>query len=140
MRDRVVELQELACESLGIATRCDPAAEDLGGHGSEGEDENTGRTAIIEFPVKTINRHWDTRKWQVDTGPILLPDLTSPPNKWSQSLKLAYIAFNASDRADFVIEQSTNIKDGEKDVAKVYHYSGLVAMKTCNVLIALDEE
>ena len=103
-------------------------------------DEQTGRTAVIEYPVKTINRHWDTKKWQVDTGPILLPDLTVPADKWSQNLRLAYIAFNAPDRADFVVEQPTAVTVGDKEAAKVYHYSGLVPMKTCNVLLALDED
>lgn len=106
---------------------------------TELRDEETGRTAVIEYPVKTLNRRRSEGLWQVDTGPVLLPDLSAPPDQWSQTLRLAYIAFRTWDWADFVVEQPTPvIADGE-EVAQVYHYSGLMHMETRNVLLALDK-
>jgi len=111
-------------------------------------DEKSGRTAIIEYPIKTINWHRDRKVWQIDTGPILLPDLTLPPEKWSQNLKLAYIAFRSdlddpskgpTDWADFVVEQPTDVTDGNKEkVTQVYHYSGVIHKRAQNVLLTHD--
>jgi hypothetical protein len=105
---------------------------------TELRDAATGRVAVIECPVKTINWKRDTGDWQVDTGPVLLPDLTAPPEEWSQNLRLAYVAFNAPDWAEFVIEEATPIRDGEKEVAKVYHYLGQFATPARNALLAQD--
>ena len=109
---------------------------------TELRDGKTGRTAIIEYPVKTINWHRDKKVWQVDTGPVLLPDLPAPPEQWAEKIRLAYIAFREPQFAawaDFVVEEETAIMDGKKETARVYHYSGLVHRKARNVLLALDE-
>ncbi len=105
---------------------------------TELRDEKSGRVAVIEFPIKTINWQRDTGDWQVDTGPVLLPDLTVPPDQWSAKLRLAYVAFNAPDWAEFIIEEPTPIRDGEKEVAKVYHYMRQLAGPARNVILAQD--
>ena len=60
---------------------------------TEIRDRKTRRVAVIEYPVKTINFERNRKDWQVDTGPVLLPDLTVPPEQWSHTVWLAYIAF-----------------------------------------------
>ena len=101
---------------------------------TEMRDEKTGRTAVIEYPVKTINWRRSDKMWQVDTGPVLLPDLRVSSEHTAQKIVLAYIAFNTFDWADFVVEQPTPVA-GEQ----VYHYSGLVHRLARNVLLALEE-
>lgn len=113
-------------------------------------DAETGRVAIIEYPVKTINFERDKKDWQVDTGPLILPDLTAPPDEWSQKFQLAHIAFRTPYWADFVVDQPTPLEPGAKtDAAEAsvpgpqpmtYHYSGLVHKTARNVLLALEEE
>lgn len=98
-------------------------------------DDATGREAVIEYPIKTINWRHSDGAWQVDTGPILLPDLGVPLEQAAQKMVLAYIAFNTSQWADFVVEQPLPVGSEE-----VYHYSGLVHKTTRNVLLALDED
>lgn len=105
---------------------------------TELRDEKTGRTAVLEYPIKTINWHRDKKIWQVDTGPVLLPDLSVTADEWAQTLELAYIAFRTGDWADFVVEQPTPIVEEGKKTASVYHYSGILHKKTRNVLIACD--
>jgi len=102
---------------------------------TEIRDEKTGRTAVIEYPIKTINWRPSDKMWQVDTGPVLLPDLSLPMVQAAQEIVLAYIAFNTFDWADFIVEQPMPVAQEQ-----VYHYSGLVHMQTRNVLLALDEE
>ncbi|MDP6059130.1 MAG: sialidase family protein, partial [Pirellulaceae bacterium] len=113
---------------------------------TEIRDDKTGRVAIIEFPIKTINFERDRKDWQVDTGPVILPDLSSPPDGWSHTFQLAHIAFRTPYWADFIIDQPTSMgreEDTTEDVedetaVKTYHYSGQVHKTTRNVLMALD--
>ena len=113
---------------------------------TEIRDDKTGRVAIIEFPIKTINFERDRKDWQVDTGPVILPDLSSRPEQWSHTFQLAHIAFRTPYWADFVIDQPTPIgreEDTSEDAddetaAKTYHYSGQVHKTTRNVLLVLE--
>jgi hypothetical protein len=105
---------------------------------TELRDAKTGRSAVIECPVKTINWNRDKGEWQVDTGPVLLPDLTVPPAEWSRKLRLAYVAFNAFDWAEFIIEEPTAVLQAGKEVAKVHHYHGQVQLKARNLVLSQE--
>jgi len=50
--------------------------------------------AIIDFPIKTINKHLNN--WQVDTGPIPFPT--------NYSFSIAHIAFNSFKIAEIIID------------------------------------
>jgi len=107
---------------------------------TELRDEKSGRVAVIEFPIKTINWQRERGEWQVDTGPVLLPQLTVPAEQWSAKLRLAYVAFNAPDWAEFIIEEPTPLGDGAKGAVKTYHYMGQLATPARNVIVAQDGE
>ena len=106
---------------------------------TEIHDAATGLRAVIECPTKTMNigtaDEW-SGKYQVDTGPVAFPDLTKRYEQPIDCLRLAYVAFNAPDFADFVIEQPTGvIKDGQ-EVAQVYHYGSPISLPARNLLWA----
>ena len=103
-------------------------------------DEETGYIAILEYPIKTMNMRSAGDLWQVDTGPVLLPDLSKPPERWAQTMQLAYIAFNAPDWADFVLDQRTPLLSDGQEVAATHHYSGIVHLESHNILIAQDTD
>ena len=121
---------------------------------TEIRDGKTGRVAVIEYPVKTINFERNRKDWQVDTGPVLLPDLSVPPDQWSHTVKLSHIAFRSPGWADFLVDQPTPVpaadetdkvgdnddENGDKSRYLTYHYSGQVHHTTRNVLLALDDE
>ena len=67
----------------------------------------------IDFPIKTMNAN--EREWiyQVDTGPILFPDLSADNNSWIDSFRLAYVAFNRADWAEFILQAPTPLHLGE---------------------------
>jgi hypothetical protein len=92
---------------------------------------------IIEYPIKTMNINDSRNLYQVDTGPVLLPDLTERYERFVDSIRLAFVAFNASHFADFVIEQPTSIIKGSKEVCQVYHYSEIVSLTAQNSLYAI---
>jgi sialidase-1 len=106
---------------------------------TEIRDEASGRIAILEYPVKTMNVDVAKGVWQSDTGPVLFPDLTVPPEEWSANLKLAYIAANAPDWAEFTVEEPTPIEVGDKEVARVWHNSRSVRLSVRNQILAPAE-
>ena len=93
-----------------------------------------GYAITLEYPVKTVNHSERERYYQVDTGPVLFPGVTEigaggePP---LTACRLAYVAHNAPDWAEFIVCVPTPVKD---DI-KVHHYSKSVRVEgVCNRL------
>lgn len=112
-------------------------------------DEQTGQVAVIEYPIKTINFERNRKDWQVDTGPVILPDLSVPPEQWPHTIQLAHIAFRTPYWADFLVDQPTAIPaadssgeplplDSQAEAHRSYHYSGQVHKRALNVLLSLE--
>ncbi len=99
----------------------------------------TGLRAVIECPTKTMNVSLDKKMYQVDTGPIAFPDLTKRYDPQIACLSLAFIAFNAPDFADFVLEQPTPVVQDDQEKCKVYHYSDPFSMPAKNRVLALGK-
>jgi len=102
-------------------------------------NEETGLKAVIECPCKTMNISHQNKMYQVDTGPIAFPDLNKRYDIQIDCLNLAFIAFNKSDFADFVIEAPTPVIRDDKEIASIYHYSKMVTVKTKNKIFALGK-
>lgn len=102
------------------------------------EEPESGYRAILEFPIKTMNVGTDGTRWQVDTGPVVLPDLEAPRARWPETLRLAFIAYNAWDWADFVVETPTSRTSGGRGEGQVHHYSEVLHRETRNRLLAVD--
>ncbi len=90
-------------------------------------------TALIEYPVKTINANERDAVYQPDTGPVLFPDLTREPEDLLAGMELAYVAFNTSSWAEFIVRVPTPLTDE----ISVYHYSKSVRLDSFNQIIAL---
>ena len=101
-------------------------------------NDDTGLRCLLEYPVKTMNISIDDSLWQVDTGPIALPDLAQRYEPAVDSVRLAFAAFNATDFCDFVIEQPTPVLRDEQAVCEVYHYSNPVSMPAKNRVLAVE--
>lgn len=94
-------------------------------------DENNQIRAILEYPIKTMNVNREKNVFQVDTGPIPLPDLTSKHNRKIERFRLAYVAYNTFDVSEFVIQQPTPIGGG----FYVNHYSNIQRLRAKNSII-----
>lgn len=100
----------------------------------------TSLRAIIEYPVKTMNTRRSGPDYQVDTGPVLYPDLSVRSERHVDGLTLAFVAFNAPHFADFVLEAPTAAagpNTSPKPEVQVYHYSNKMSMKAENRLYAV---
>lgn len=93
--------------------------------------------AIVECPTKTMNIDLDGKRYQVDTGPVAYADLSKHYDSPIERLQLAFVAFNAPDFADWVVEQPTNVALDESDSTEVYHYSKPFSLPAQNRVFAL---
>lgn len=94
--------------------------------------------AMIEFPIKTMNVNDIENMYQVDTGPILLPDFAMRNSHTIECFKLTYAAFNRADEVYFVIQEPTPITEGSSE--KVSFYSKVIRMDSKNLILDLDSE
>ena len=96
-------------------------------------NEETCLRAIIECPVKTLNTNRERDIYQVDTGPIVLPDLSQRYERHADGISLAFVAINAPHFADFVIEVPTQVGEGQA-VCEIYNYSHSMTLPAKNRL------
>lgn len=96
--------------------------------------------AIIECPTKTMNIQPEKKQYQVDTGPIAYPDLANRNVPPIETISLAFIAFNAPDFADFVIEQPTPIAGANDAAIEIYHYTNPISRPAKNRVFAVYRE
>ncbi|MFO7946892.1 MAG: hypothetical protein R6V19_08760 [Armatimonadota bacterium] len=101
------------------------------------EEPDTGFSALLEYPVKTMNVRRDPAAYQVDTGPVILPGLWGETTAL-EDFRLAYIVYNRADRAEFVIQEPTLLDPDDPDSAHVMHYSRTHSMSAENTLYACD--
>jgi hypothetical protein len=90
--------------------------------------------AVLEYPVKTMNVNERDWIYQTDTGPVLFPDLTRPPEELIEGLELAYSAFNGPTWIEFIVRTPTPVEGS----VEVYHYSKKVRLDVKNELFRLD--
>ncbi|MFM8291857.1 MAG: hypothetical protein ACKOC4_09180 [Planctomycetia bacterium] len=87
-----------------------------------------GHAITLEYPVKTVNHSERERYYQVDTGPVLFPGLTGIGADGEPALlacRLAYVAHNALDWAEFIVCVPTPVAAG----IEVHHYSRSVRVE-----------
>ena len=87
-----------------------------------------GYSITLEYPVKTANYSERERYYQLDTGPVLFPgvaDIGANGEPPLAACRLAYVAHNAPDWAEFIVCVPTPVKDG----LKVHHYSRSVRVE-----------
>lgn len=104
---------------------------------TEIRNDDTGLSALIECPVKTMNTRREDDRYQVDTGPIAFPDLSKRPDRLVDCLLLAFVAFNTPHFADFVIEAPTAVDPANPNLT-VHHYSKIVSLPARNRVFAVE--
>jgi hypothetical protein len=91
---------------------------------TEVRESKTSPRFVLEYPIRTMNFQPKTNSFQVDTGPLLMPDFKIAAKKSIDRLEMAFIAYNRLDRAEFLIRRPTPVldKDG-KELCKVLHFA-----------------
>jgi hypothetical protein len=90
-------------------------------------------SAVIEYPVKTINANERDWIYQTDTGPHLLPDLSRGADDLLGGMELAFSAFNVPEWIEFIVRAPTNVTE---DIL-VWHYSRSVRRDVLNEMFRI---
>jgi hypothetical protein len=85
-------------------------------------DEQRERRAVLEYPIKTLNFLRARQRFQVDTGPLLFVDLASDLPEPIDWLRLAHIAFNRFQRAEFAKLGAAPVERDGRVVCEVEDY------------------
>jgi hypothetical protein len=72
---------------------------------TELDDAATGRRAILEYPIKTMNVMLEPPRFQVDTGPLILPDFKATVTHPIESFAMAHVVYNNMDKAEFILRK-----------------------------------
>ena len=95
-------------------------------------DETTGVEATLEYPVKTMNVIRGPERFQVDTGPMLVPDFEATDGHQIQRLDVAYVVYNGFDKAELIRRRPTPVLAGGEEVATVDDYSVVTVLPAAN--------
>ena len=101
-------------------------------------DYNRETRAMVEYPVKTINLHPERKRFQVDTGPVLFPDLSLSVERSIERFYLAFVGYNTLDMAEFILRVPTTLHVNGK-VAHMAHYSDSRRMEAKNALFSAGD-
>lgn len=94
-----------------------------------------GYHVLLEYPVKTVNWSERERYYQVDTGPVLLPDLENTAVPLILGCRLAFVAHNCPEWAEFIVNVPTPLTE---EIA-VHHYSRSERIEgTINRMIVIE--
>ena len=106
---------------------------------TEIRDSQRGQRYVMEYPIRTMNFRPEAGSFQVDTGPLLVPDLNSEEERPIDRLQMAHVVYNRLDKAEFILRRPTPIKDESgTEVTKVLHYSEVVEHPAETVLLAAE--
>ena len=98
--------------------------------------DDAGRVvARLEYPIKTMNVN--DRRWafQVDTGPVIVPDFSRQAEQEIELFEVAFVAFSRFDRAEFIVQRPTPV-GGERG-ALVGHYSHIRKLPVRNEVMCV---
>lgn len=84
-------------------------------------DAARSRRALLEYPVKTMNVMRDPMRFQVDTGPLILPDFTASAPHPIESFEMAHVVYNGMDKAEFILRKPVpSTADGNTETTTDY--------------------
>ena len=97
-----------------------------------------GKTQIeLEYPVKTCNIANAHEGWQIDTGPVIMPDPASTAQPAIERMTMAFLVYNAWSWADTALKVPSPVDGGG---ALTQQYSRLLRMEpVANELYAADQ-
>jgi len=78
-------------------------------------DPASGCTVTLEYPVRTMNLNANEQLFQIDTGPLPLPDLKGWDGQRPARAFLAHVATSRFDFAEFILRREVEPSDRDKE-------------------------
>ena len=95
---------------------------------------------VIEYPIKTMNFMPKDNSYQIDTGPLLVPDFDlEAESAVIDRLEMAHVAYNHKypDLAEFILRKPTAVTDDSgNELCQILHYSKVRVDSAQNTLLA----
>jgi hypothetical protein len=91
--------------------------------------------AVLEYPVKTMNVLREPPRFQVDTGPLILPAFGSTAERRIEQFELAYVVYNRFDRAELILRTPVPLPDGSRPLATSTDYSVIQQVVARNEIV-----
>ena len=91
--------------------------------------------AVLEYPVKTMNVIESPARYQVDTGPIIVPDFAATADLTIARFDLAHVVYNRFDRGELILRKPVAVGHGASRTS-VTDYSHRVEYTARNRLFA----
>ena len=101
-------------------------------------DNDQGLSAMVEYPVKTMNSHPERKRFQVDTGPLLLPDLSLTVERQIECFSIAFVCYNTFDSAEFILRVPIAVDDASTGISSVPEYSDIWRLPAQNTILAAE--
>jgi hypothetical protein len=99
-------------------------------------DESSGRTVVLEYPIKTMNVTMSPARFQVDTGPLLVPDFSSEAQHAIERLDIAHVVYHQRNQAEFVLRRPHQVGERDGQTVSVTDYTEIVTLTADNEIIA----
>ena len=101
---------------------------------TEIEDHASGLRVVLEYPIHTMN-FLTSRRFQVDTGPLLFPDFSRETDRWISLFAVAHAFYNTFDREVFILRRPTPVIRDGVSACEAMHYSDIRRMPARNRLL-----
>jgi hypothetical protein len=88
--------------------------------------------AILEYPVRTMNARTTPPRFQVDTGPLIVPDFESEATHAIERFDVAHVGYNVYDKAEFILRRPVTVPQGSRSGVLVTDYSELMTIPASN--------
>ena len=99
-------------------------------------DDARGLRAILEYPVKTMNVLSTPMRFQVDTGPLIVPDFASTLKRQIDRFDLAHVVYNRFDKGEFILRKPKDIARKDGSLTSVTDYSEVKVFSGRNTIFA----
>ena len=78
-----------------------------------------GKQAILEYPIKTMNLMQNPTRFQVDTGPLIVPDFVAPVTHAIEQFEVAHVVYHTFDKAEFILRKPVPLAEPTTDYSVV---------------------
>jgi len=90
---------------------------------TELRNEATQQRAVLEYPVRTMNVLPNPPQFQVDTGPIIIPNFSSTTTRQIEDFAMAYVVYQDFEQAEFIRREPVAVPSAEDPATQTTDYS-----------------
>lgn len=104
---------------------------------TELSDPRRRQSAVLEYPIKTMNVLKSPARFQVDTGPLLWPDFAAVNARPIERFEVAHLLYNTFDRAEFILRRPVQIAQPTQQNLATTDYSAIEIVPAHHTLLCV---